>query len=202
MIRHQQQDSLKLSGASGQPDALRLRGKRLLDLALAIPAIIITSPLVAVSAVLIRATSAGPAVFTQTRVGKGEKPFRCYKLRTMFCDSPSVPTHEARSSYVTPVGHILRSTKLDELPQLWNVIKGEMSLVGPRPCLPEQADLILHRRQLDVLQLEPGITGLAQIHGIDMSDPLRCAEADADYLKNWSLQLDLTLLLRTLWRRS
>ena len=193
---------MKLSEISRQPAALRLRGKRLLDLSLAIPAIVITSPIVAISAALIRATSPGPALFVQTRVGKEGKPFRCYKLRTMFTDSPSVPTHEARPSYVTPVGRFLRNTKLDELPQLWNVIKGEMSLVGPRPCLPEQAELILHRRRLGVFRLEPGITGLAQIRGIDMSDPLRCAEADADYLNNWSLRLDLALLFRTLWRGS
>src|SRR5690606_34080410 len=103
-------------------------------------------------------------------------------------------------SYITPIGKFLRKTKLDELPQLWNVIRRDMSLVGPRPCLPEQAELILHRRNLGVLQIEPGITGLAQVRDIDMSDPRRCAESDAEYLRNWSLRLDLWLMFRTVWR--
>jgi len=200
MNPHQNERSLRLPRTSQQPSALHLRGKRLMDLCLAVPAIIVFAPVMAVCAILIRATSPGPAIFAQMRVGKEGRGFLCYKLRTMRKGSPSVPTHEAPVSYITPIGKFLRKTKLDELPQLWNVIRRDMSLVGPRPCLPEQAELILHRRNLGVLQIEPGITGLAQVRDIDMSDPRRCAESDAEYLRNWSLRLDLWLMFRTVWR--
>jgi len=200
MNPHQNERSLRLERAIQQPAVLHLRGKRLMDLCLAVPAILVFAPVMAICAVLIRATSPGPAIFAQMRVGKEGRGFLCYKLRTMRKGSPSVPTHEAPVSYITPIGRFLRKTKLDELPQLWNVIRGDMSLVGSRPCLPEQAELILHRRNLGVLQVEPGITGLAQVREIDMSDPRRCAESDAEYLQNWSLRLDLWLLFRTVWR--
>ena len=111
-----------------------------------------------------------------------------------------MPTHEAPSASVTPVGKALRRAKIDELPQLWNVLKGEMSLVGPRPCLPTQEELVERRRALGVLSALPGITGLAQIRGIDMSDPKLCAETDAAYLKTASLGLDLKILLGTVYR--
>ncbi|TIV91988.1 MAG: sugar transferase, partial [Mesorhizobium sp.] len=101
---------------------------------------------------------------------------------------------------VTAVGKVLRATKVDELPQLWNVLEGEMSLVGPRPCLPTQTELIGHRQRLGVLAALPGMTGLAQIKGIDMSDPKLCAETDAAYLKAASIGFDLRILLGTLYR--
>src|SRR5690554_6951177 len=144
------------------------RRKRMLDLLIAVPALAAALPFLAVSAVLVRATSEGPVVFAQTRVGKDGRPFRCYKLRTMFSGTPSVPTHETSASAVTPIGYLLRRSKVDELPQLWNVIRGDMSLVGPRPCLPVQDRLILHRTQLGVSSLKPGITGIAQVRGIDI----------------------------------
>lgn len=201
MSQHVENASLKLKPETVQSE-YRFPGKRLLDLMVALPATLIAVPLVLLSALAVRLTSTGPIIFTQTRIGRSGKPFRCYKLRTMFSGSPSVPTHEAHVSYVTPVGRVLRRCKLDELPQLWNVIRGDMSLVGPRPCLPEQAELILHRQIHDIFELEPGITGLAQIRNIDMSNPFACAEADAEYLNNWSLQLDLEILFRTIWRIS
>lgn len=201
MNQHQNEQSLPLARMGQQPSLLHLRGKRLMDLCLALPAIVIFAPVIAVCAIVIRATSPGPAIFAQLRIGRDGRAFLCYKLRTMHMDSPSVPTHEAPVSAITPVGRFLRRTKLDELPQLWNVIRGDMSLVGPRPCLPEQAELIRHRQDLGVLQLDPGITGLAQVRKIDMSDPRRCAESDAEYLRNWSLRLDVWLLFRTICRR-
>ncbi|WP_028035545.1 sugar transferase [Chelativorans sp. J32] len=174
--------------------------KRLLDLAIAVPGLVIAIPVIAVAAILIRASSKGPAILAQTRVGHNGVPFTCYKLRTMYADTPAVPTHEAQRSAVTPPGRILRATKLDELPQLWNVLRGEMSLVGPRPCLPTQQELIQHRARLGVLAALPGITGLAQVRGIDMSQPALLAEIDAEYLRDWSLRLDLELMFRTVWR--
>lgn len=108
-----------------------------------------------------------------------------------------LPTHLVSEQALTRVGRILRTTKLDELPQLWNVIVGEMSLVGPRPCLPSQTELIAERQRRGVLAIRPGITGPAQLAGIDMSDPVRLATADAEYLSEQSLIRDFHLLLDT-----
>jgi len=174
--------------------------KRALDLVVAAPLLVLTSPVLLVAVLAVRATSPGPAIFSQTRVGRGGVLFACRKLRTMRRGTPSLPTHEAPASAVTAVGKVLRRTKIDELPQLWNVLKGEMSLVGPRPCLPTQTELIERRKVLGVLAALPGITGLAQIKGIDMSDPKLCAETDAAYVGAASIGLDLRILLGTFYR--
>ncbi|MGX8009116.1 sugar transferase [Mesorhizobium sp. ORM8.1] len=174
--------------------------KRVLDLAIAAPVLLVTAPALLVAMLAIRATSPGPAIFSQVRVGRDGALFVCRKLRTMHRETPSLPTHQAPANSVTAIGKVLRATKIDELPQLWNVLKGEMSLVGPRPCLPTQTELIERRRQLGVLTALPGITGLAQIKGIDMSDPKLCAETDAAYLKAASMGLDLKILLGTFYR--
>lgn len=168
---------------------------------IAAPALVLSAPIVLAAIAAIRLTSAGPVIFSQTRVGREGAPFRCHKLRTMRHGTPSVPTHEARASEVTSVGRFLRRSKIDELPQLWNVLAGEMSLVGPRPCLPTQGRLIDERRKRGVLALVPGISGLAQVNGIDMSDPVACAEKDAEYLRTRSLRLDLAILFRTVFPR-
>lgn len=177
-----------------------MTAKRVLDLAVAVPMLALTSPVLLVAMLAIRTTSTGPAIFSQIRVGRGGALFACRKLRTMYRATPSLPTHEAPAGSVTAVGKVLRATKIDELPQLWNVIKGEMSLVGPRPCLPTQTELIERRKELGVLTALPGITGLAQIKGIDMSDPRLCAETDAVYIKAASIGLDLKILLGTFFR--
>ena len=129
----------------------------------------------------------GAPLFRQQRVGRHRRLFVLYKFRTMRLETPSVATHLADPATVTRYGRFLRRTKLDELPQLWNVLKGEMSLVGPRPCLPSQKELIAARDRLGVLAARPGITGLAQIRGIDMSDPQRLARVDAAMLRDFSL---------------
>ncbi|MER8829451.1 sugar transferase [Mesorhizobium sp. M0938] len=174
--------------------------KRIFDLAVAAPLLLITSPFLLIAGLAIRLSSPGPALFSQTRVGRDGRLFRCHKLRTMVLGTPSLPSHEAPANSVTAVGKVLRRFKLDELPQLWNVLKGEMSLVGPRPCLPTQTELIEYRKQLGVSSMLPGITGLAQIRGIDMSAPLLCAETDAAYLKAASFGLDVRILLGTIYR--
>jgi O-antigen biosynthesis protein WbqP len=174
--------------------------KRAFDLVIAASMLVVSSPVLLVAMLAIKASSSGPALFSQARVGQGGVPFRCHKLRTMYPGTPSLPTHEAPSHSVTTVGKALRRAKIDELPQLWNVLKGEMSLVGPRPCLPTQVELVERRRALGVLSALPGITGLAQVRGIDMSDPKLCAETDAAYLKTASLGLDLKILLGTIYR--
>jgi O-antigen biosynthesis protein WbqP len=124
----------------------------------------------------------GSPVFRQERVGRYKKPFTLVKFRTMSVNTASVASHLASSSSITKFGHFLRRTKLDELPQLWNVLKGEMSLVGPRPCLFNQEELIQEREQRGVLAARPGVTGLAQVNDIDMSTPKLLAETDAKML--------------------
>lgn len=124
----------------------------------------------------------GSPLFRQARVGRFQKPFTLIKFRSMRLGTASVATHLASSNSITSFGHFLRRTKLDELPQLWNVFKGEMSLVGPRPCLFNQEDLIAERVIRGVFNARPGITGLAQVNQIDMSTPALLAETDARML--------------------
>lgn len=128
----------------------------------------------------------GAPLFRQERVGKHKKPFILIKFRTMRIDTASVASHLADVSAITPMGQFLRRTKLDELPQLWNVLKGDMSLVGPRPGLFNQTELINARQRNGVFSARPGITGLAQIKGIDMSTPELLAEIDSKMLANLS----------------
>lgn len=136
-------------------------------------------------------------LFRQKRVGRHQKPFTLVKFRTMRPDTASVATHLADASAVTKLGHFLRRSKLDELPQLWNVLKGEMSLVGPRPCLFNQTELINERESRGVFCARPGITGLAQVNGIDMSTPELLAETDALMLNKMNLGAYVTLILKT-----
>ena len=173
--------------------------KRAFDLVAAAFLLPLTSPFVLLAMLAIRLTSPGPALFSQIRVGKHGVPFACHKLRTMLVGTPSLPSHQAPANSVTTAGAVLRKFKIDELPQLWNVLKGEMSLVGPRPCLPTQTELIERRRQLGVLSALPGITGLAQMKGIDMSDPKLCAETDAEYLRTASVGTDIRILIGTVF---
>ena len=126
----------------------------------------------------------GSPIFAQERVGKHKKPFKLYKFRSMHVNTKSVATHIANSSSVTKYGAFLRKSKLDELPQLFNVLFGDMSLVGPRPNLFNQEELILEREKREVYKVVPGITGEAQINKIDMSRPQLLAETDAVMTKN------------------
>jgi lipopolysaccharide/colanic/teichoic acid biosynthesis glycosyltransferase len=130
----------------------------------------------------------GSPIFRQERVGRHQKPFTLVKFRTMKLDTASVATHLANSSSITQFGHFLRRTKLDELPQLWNVLKGEMSLVGPRPGLFNQNELTEARSKQGVFKARPGITGLAQVNEIDMSTPELLAETDKKMLENMTVK--------------
>ena len=130
----------------------------------------------------------GSPIFAQERVGKHKKPFKLYKFRSMHVNTKSVATHLANSSSVTKYGTFLRKSKLDELPQLFNVLLGDMSLVGPRPNLFNQEELILEREKRGVYNVVPGITGEAQINKIDMSTPELLAETDAIMTKNLTFQ--------------
>lgn len=143
----------------------------------------------------------GSPLFLQIRVGRDQRLFTLVKFRTMQPDAAHVATHLADASAVTRWGGVLRRTKLDELPQLWNVLKGEMSLVGPRPCLPNQIELIAEREQRGVFAVRPGITGLAQVGGIDMSLPQLLAEIDAQMIKTLSVTAYFRYILLTLLGR-
>ncbi|WP_166424744.1 sugar transferase [Paraglaciecola sp. 20A4] len=140
----------------------------------------------------------GSPIFCQERVGRNKKPFTLVKFRTMKKDTASVASHLASSSSITKFGNFLRRTKLDELPQLWNVLSGDMSLVGPRPSLLNQLDLIAERECRDVLNVRPGITGLAQVNKIDMSVPILLADTDAKMLQNLTLRTYFKYILLTL----
>jgi lipopolysaccharide/colanic/teichoic acid biosynthesis glycosyltransferase len=164
-----------------------------ISLALLAPAALIT--LIAAPFVWLE-TRADP-LFRQQRVGRDGKRFTMLKIRTMRAGTPDGASHEIGASTITRSGHLLRRTKLDELPQLWNVLVGDMSLVGPRPCLPSQSELIEERRRRGVLALRPGVTGVAQLAGLDMSDPQRLAQADAAYVGAWSVVRDIRILART-----
>lgn len=159
---------------------------RLFDVLFSLLGLILGLPLLAVLW-LVGLWDTGSPLFRQQRVGQNQRMFVLVKFRTMRPDTDSVATHLADASAITPFGRFLRRTKLDELPQLWNVLKGEMSLVGPRPCLFNQQELIAERAARGVFDVRPGITGLAQVQGIDMSTPQRLAETDAQMLKILSL---------------
>ncbi len=139
----------------------------------------------------------GSPIFRQERVGRNQKPFTLIKFRTMPVNTQSVATHLVGASSVTKLGSFLRKTKLDELPQLINVVKGEMSLVGPRPCLFNQKELIDAREARGVFQVLPGVTGLAQVNEIDMSTPERLAEWDEKMIQTMSLKNYFTYLIQT-----
>lgn len=149
----------------------------------------------------VRMDSPGPGIFAQERVGKGGKSFICYKFRTMRAGTVHAGTHEVSADAVTPVGAFLRRTKLDELPQIWNILKGDVRLVGPRPGLPVQNELFAARDARGVFSVKPGITGWAQIHDVDMSDPERLASWDAQYIGMRGILLDLRIILATAFGR-
>ncbi len=159
---------------------------RVLDFLFALLGLVFASPLLLLVC-LIGFFDTGSPVFIQKRVGKNKIPFLLIKFRTMKVDTASVASHLANASSITSIGSFLRKTKIDELPQLINVIKGEMSLVGPRPNLFNQDELIKVRNNLGVYAVRPGITGLAQINEIDMSTPSLLAETDAKMIQGMSL---------------
>ena len=159
---------------------------RLLDLLFSIVGLIALSPLLAII-FIIGLFDTGSPLFRQERIGRNEQPFTLVKFRTMRKDTTSVASHLVDASSITSFGQFLRNTKLDELPQLWNVLRGEMSLVGPRPGLFKQLELKDARKRHNVFVVRPGITGLAQINNIDMSTPQLLAETDEKMIKDLSV---------------
>jgi len=140
----------------------------------------------------------GSPIFRQKRIGKNQKPFFLLKLRSMRINTPSLATHLTDKSYLTSFGKFLRKTKIDELPQLWNVLIGDMSIVGPRPNLPNQKELIHERASLGVYSVRPGMTGLAQINKIDMSTPKSLAKIDAYMIQELQLKSYFRYIILTL----
>lgn len=173
--------------------------KRVFDLFLALLAAVLLALPVIVVAVLVRLTSPGPALYWSDRVGRGNRIFRMPKFRSMRVGTPAVATHllaDARS-HLTPIGSFLRKSSLDELPQLWSILVGDMSFVGPRPALFNQDDLISLRTQLGVDALTPGLTGWAQVNGRDELPIPEKVKLDAQYLQRQSLGFDIRILWLT-----
>jgi len=155
---------------------------RIFDILFSLFGLVLLSPILIVL-IIIGYFDTGLPIFRQQRVGRNKQPFRLMKFRSMYVNAPSVATHLSSASIITPFGSFLRKSKLDELPQLWNVLVGDMSLVGPRPNLFNQEELIRERDSRGVYSVRPGITGLAQINKIDMSTPQRLAETDAKMIQ-------------------
>jgi O-antigen biosynthesis protein WbqP len=170
---------------------------RLLDFLFAFLGLFLLSPIL-VLLIILGYLDNGSPIFKQERVGKNMKPFRLYKFRSMNVNTKSVATHLASSNSITKLGKFLRASKLDELPQLFNVLIGDMSLVGPRPNLFNQHELIEYRSKRGVYDFRPGITGLAQIQRVDMSTPELLAEIDSEMTSNLSLLLYVKLIILTI----
>lgn len=169
---------------------------RLLDIIFALCGLMLCSPVLAVL-VVIGMFDTGSPIFRQLRVGRDKKPFTLIKFRTMKPDTAHVASHLASVNAITGLGGFLRKTKLDELPQLWNVLLGHMSLVGPRPCLFNQQELIGEREKLGVFNSRPGITGLAQVNEIDMSTPELLARTDKEMLDTLTVASYFKYILMT-----
>lgn len=175
--------------------------KRLLDLVCSAGAIVCLSPMLAAIAVWVKCSSPGPVLFTQKRVGRGKTHFRIYKFRTMRTDTPhDMPTHllEDPDAFITSAGRFLRRTSLDELPQIFNIFLGQMSVVGPRPALWNQFDLIAERDKYGANDCVPGLTGYAQVHGRDELPIPEKARLDGYYAQNLSFALDVKIFFRTI----
>ena len=175
--------------------------KRGIDFVLSLCGIVVLSPVLLVLALLVK-TSRGPVLFKQKRAGKDKTFFEIYKFRSMYADTPrDVPTHllDNPDRLITPVGRFLRRTSLDELPQLFNILKGQMSIVGPRPALWNQDDLIAERDKYGANACVPGLTGYAQIHGRDELPIPEKARLDGYYAKNMGFGLDVKIFFGTIF---
>lgn len=176
-------------------------GKRIEDVSIALAALVILGLPMLLVAAAIRLTSKGPALFRQKRFGKDKQLFTVYKFRTMSTKAPkNMPTNSFTNadSYITPLGGVLRKLSIDELPQLLNVIKGEMSIVGPRPVIKTERKLIDLRQKYQANSVKPGITGWAQVNGRDDLDDQRKAEMDGEYVQQLSFLTDVKIMIKTI----
>ena len=173
--------------------------KRVFDIVCSILGIIILSPIFIIVSMLIKLESKGPIIFKQLRAGKDSKPFYIYKFRSMKIETPNIATNDFADSYayITRIGKIIRKTSIDEIPQLFNILKGDMSIVGPRPVILEEVDLIELRQSYNIDKILPGITGWAQINGRDNIGNEEKVKYDYEYLVNKSFIMDLYIIIMT-----
>ncbi len=173
--------------------------KRLIDITFSMLGIIILSPVLIVVSILIKLESRGPIIFKQLRAGKNSKPFYIYKFRSMKIDTPNIATNDFTnaSDYITKIGKFIRKTSLDEMPQLFNILKGDMSIVGPRPVILEESELIELRQAHNIDKILPGITGWAQINGRDNIGNKEKVKYDYEYLSRKSVLMDVYIILMT-----
>ncbi len=175
--------------------------KRLFDLILATLFLILSLPLWLFAAFFIKISSEGPILFVSERCGKNGVPFHFLKFRTMNVGAPLLASRDIDAiEYLTRIGKFLRKTSLDEIPQLWNVLRGDMSLVGPRPVIPTETDLVEKRRERGVDQVLPGITGWAQINGRDHVTVDEKVQLDYEYIQRQSLWFDTKIIALTIWK--
>ena len=159
--------------------------------------LILISPIIFISLFLVWLEDGSPVIFVQERLGLSKNKFKILKIRTMYKSAPNLGTHEVANAYYLNIGSIIRKIKIDELPQLVNYLKGELELIGPRPGLPSQVKLKEYRDAYNIFNIKPGITGLAQVLGYDMSNPRALAMIDSLYIKNRSIQLDVKIFFAT-----
>jgi len=176
--------------------------RRTLDVLLSLVLLLITSPFLIIIGIIVKLNSKGPILFVQMRIGKNNKLFKFYKFRTMKVGTPNVSTEKFDSSkgYITGSGRILRKSSLDEIPQLINILKGDMTFVGPRPALFNQYELKAIRTKAGVHKLLPGVTGWAQVNGRDLLDDSMKTFYDEEYLKNRSILFDLKIIVDTAFK--
>lgn len=175
--------------------------KRILDIVISLLGIILLSPVLFILAIIIKTTSQGPVLFKQKRVGINNRYFYIYKFRSMRTDTPKdIPTHllDNPDQYITKVGKFMRKTSLDELPQLFNILKGEMAIIGPRPSLPNQYDLNALRDKNGASRIKPGLTGIAQISGRDELEIEVKATLDGEYVEKMSFLFDCKCFIGTI----
>lgn len=191
--------AIRVEREEAVPIHLRRTGKRLFDIALALPLSLLALPLLIVLGILVRVTSRSPALYWSLRVGRDNRIFRMPKLRTMRDGAPELATHlfAGAQRYLTPLGDFLRRTSLDELPQLFSILAGDLSFVGPRPALFNQDDLVNLRTGLGIHKLAPGLTGWAQVNGRDRLTIEEKVRFDAEYLQKQSFWFDLRILAMT-----
>jgi O-antigen biosynthesis protein WbqP len=175
-----------------------LCGKRLFDICCALLALVLLIPLLPLTAILIKVFDRGPVIFRQIRIGRDGSHFIFYKLRSMPLNTGDLPSDKLGSVQITPIGKFIRRTNIDELPQLYNILKGDMSFVGPRPPIPSQIELIEARRNNGSLKYRPGLTGLAQISSYDGMTSKHKAELDSLYSNSITFKGDLKIIIGTL----
>lgn len=191
--------TIDLSNVANKASALYSISKRTMDIVSSLVGLILLSPLFLLVAILIKLDSKGPIIFKQIRIGKNSKPFYIYKFRSMKIDAPNLSTEEFinASDFTTKVGKFIRKTSIDELPQLVNILKGDMSIVGPRPVIEREVRLLELRKECNVDSILPGITGLAQINGRDDIDDYEKVKYDFEYLSKRNLVLDIKIIINT-----